>query len=147
MTAYTDSLGFAKGEAAFWSHGYNRVARNEVLIDYAAIVAARSAASAAALAAGDTLEVMPIPAGSLVLAAGVSIITAGAATSAVDLGDGSSATAFLSNKALTSEVAWSSELAAPVFYQTEGVVKFLFKTALPTGLKAKVWVLLLDCNA
>lgn len=54
MAAYTDSLGFNKGTAAFPAN-VTEVSKFEVELDFAKIVAARSAAGATALSAGDTL--------------------------------------------------------------------------------------------
>jgi hypothetical protein len=57
MTAFTDSLGFNKGTAAFPAD-VTAISKFEVKLDLAAIIAARSAAGATALAAGDTLQVI-----------------------------------------------------------------------------------------
>ena len=50
MAAYTDSLGFNKGTAAFPSD-VTSISKFVVELDFAAIIAARSAAGATALAA------------------------------------------------------------------------------------------------
>ena len=66
MANYTDSIGFNKGAAAFPAD-VNSVSKFEVVLDFAAINAARTAAGAAALAAADTLQVINLPANAVVL--------------------------------------------------------------------------------
>jgi len=72
MADYTDSLGFNKGTAAFPAN-VTEVSKFSVELDFADIVAARSAAGATALVAGDTLQVIALPAGSVVLSAGLQV--------------------------------------------------------------------------
>ena len=51
MATYTDTLGFNKGSAAYPAYGDTRIAYMETVLDFAAIIAARAAAGATALAA------------------------------------------------------------------------------------------------
>jgi hypothetical protein len=60
-----------------------------VELDFAAIVAARSAAGATALTSTDVLQVISLPAKTLVLAVGADVTTAEGATLTLDVGDGS----------------------------------------------------------
>ena len=71
MANYTDSLGFNKGTAAFPDG--SGVSKFSVELDFAAIVAARAAAGATALAAADVIEAIPLPAGAIVVAAGLQV--------------------------------------------------------------------------
>lgn len=89
MTIVTDSLGFNKGSAAPRAEGLHKVTRYEVELDFAAISAARTAAGAAALGAGDGVQALSIPAKSLVMAVGMEVVTAEGGTLTVDIGDGS----------------------------------------------------------
>lgn len=102
MATYTDSLGFNKGSAALRADGLTKVTRMEVVLDFAAIAAARSAAGAAALASGDVLEVIPVPAKTLVMRVGYDVTTAEGATATFDLGDGSDADGYLNDVDLNS---------------------------------------------
>jgi hypothetical protein len=102
MATYTDSLGFNKGSAALRADGLTKVTRMEVVLDFAKIAAARSAAGAAALASGDVLEVIPVPAKTLVMRVGYDVTTAEGATATFDLGDGSDADGYLNDVDLNS---------------------------------------------
>lgn len=97
MATYTDSLGFNKGSAALRADGLTKVTRMEVVLDFAKIAAARSAAGVTALASGDVLEVIPVPAKTLVMRVGYDVTTAEGATATFDLGDGSDADGFLND--------------------------------------------------
>ena len=58
MAAYTDTLGFNKGTAAFPDG--SGISKFSVELNFATIVAARAAAGATALAAADTLQVIAL---------------------------------------------------------------------------------------
>ena len=88
MATYTDSLGFDKGSASYPDKGRLDITKLAVELDFVAITAARAAACATALTAGDVLEVLQIPAGTQVLAAGLNVTTAEGGTLTVDVGDG-----------------------------------------------------------
>lgn len=153
MTAFTDTLGFYKGTAAFGAHGDKRIGYSEVTLDFTKIVAARAAASATALAAADTLQVMQIPAGALMIAAGLNITEAEATnvTGTFDLGctGGSpvAANAFANDIANTPVSVNSTGLAAPVLFATADTLDLLINTAAPTNCVVKVWAWFLDCNS
>ncbi len=76
MATYTDSLGFNKGSAALPSSALDKCHRVEMVLDFPKIIAARSAAGATALAASDVLEVIPVPAGTIVSNVGMEVTTA-----------------------------------------------------------------------
>ena len=86
MAAYTDSHGFDKGSAAHPAQGINRVGYMEVNLNFATITADRATAGATALAAGDSIEVLSVPANTLVLAVGATTVTAEGAASTFDIG-------------------------------------------------------------
>lgn len=88
MAITTEALGFNKGAAASSAKGLYKVSRYEVVLDFAAIAASRTAAGAAAIGAGDGLEALAIPAKSLVLAVGADVTTAEGGTLTLDVGDG-----------------------------------------------------------
>jgi hypothetical protein len=95
MATYTDSLGFDKGSTGFHVAGLNKISRVEVVLDFAKITAARAAASATALANGDIIEAIPLPAKCLVMAVGLDVTTAEGGTLTIDVGDGSDTDGFL----------------------------------------------------
>jgi len=86
MVAYTDSLGFYKNSAGFTANYTDRVSVIEIDLDFAKIAAARSAASAAALGAADTLVIGTLPAGAYVVATAVTVVRAEGAAATVDIG-------------------------------------------------------------
>jgi hypothetical protein len=113
MAAYTDSLGFTKGTAAFLAKHNTAVSVISVDLDFAAIKAARTDAGSPALASTDTLQVLPIPAGALVLAVGIDVTKAEGATATVGIGDAGSATRYVTGGNLNSVANTASALSAP----------------------------------
>jgi len=156
MTAYTDSLGFNKGTAAFPAYGAHRVSYVEVVLDFAKIVAARSAAGATALAAADTLQVISVPANALVLHAGFEVTTVESTntTATFDLGftGGSPAAAnAFGNDVASNALAWSwaagNGLANPVVIGTsDDTIDLLINTAAPTDCVLRVFAFIVDPN-
>jgi hypothetical protein len=118
MAAYTDSLGFNKGTPALFDRNERNVVLMEVELNFAKIAAARAAAGAAALAATDTLEVMPLPPSTLVLAAGVRVSKVEGATATIDLGDSGNATRYVSNADLN---ALTNVAGTTAFYNATGL--------------------------
>lgn len=145
MTAYTDSLGFNKGTAAYPAMDMP-VVKMEVVLDFAAIAAARLAAGAAALAATDTLDVIPLPAGTTVLMVGADVTTAEGATATMDVGDGSGATTYMSNVNLNSVAANGATVAAPVFYGSADKIMITLDQNSIDAAVVRVWAVVADCN-
>lgn len=150
MAAYTDSLGFNKGTAAFPAN-VNSVSKFEVELDFAAIVAARSAAGATALAATDTLQVISLPAYSVVLAAGLNVTSAetSAVTATFDFGytGGSPAAAdvYCATFASNAVAMDSDNLANPTVIKSADTIDILLNTAVPTDAVVKAWAIVANC--
>jgi hypothetical protein len=152
MTAFTDTLGFYKGTAGMGApHG--RLVWLEVEVDLATVIAARSAAAATALAAADTLQVLPIPVGLLILQAGIRITEAETTntTGTYDLGftGGSPAAANvfgndIANNAVSNNAAG---LAAPLLITTADTLDILFNTAVGTNCVFTVWCVGIDTTS
>jgi hypothetical protein len=115
MTAYTDSYGFNKGTAGFTAPYVNRVTVFEIVVDFAKIAAARTAAGVAALAATDTLVLGVIPKGALILGGGATLITAEGATATADLGITGSLTLFASTFNLNATALTTSAATTPAY--------------------------------
>jgi hypothetical protein len=153
MTAFTDTLGFYKGTAAFGAHADKKLGYVSVKLDFAKIVAARAAASATALAAADTLQVLQIPAGALMLAGGLTVSKAETTntTATFDLGctGGSpiAANAFVNDGASNAVANLSTGLAAPVLFSSADTIDLLINTAAPTDAIVWAWAYYLDANA
>ena len=152
MAAYTDTLGFNKGTAGFPAKGGERLSYYEVKLDFADIVAARSAASATALAAADTLQVIALPAQAIVLAAGIEVTSAETThtTATFDLGytGGSPEAAnFYVNDLASNALGHASVNAVNLTRMTAAdTIDLLLNTAAPTDCVLRVWAFALDSN-
>ena len=150
MAAYTDSVGFNKGTAAFPDS--SPVKKFEVELDFAAIVAARAAAGATALAATDTLQVINLPAYCVVLAAGLNVVSAETTntTATFDFGftGGSPAAAnvYCDDFASNAVAMDSDNLANPTVIKTADTIDILLNTAAPANAVVKAWAIVADCN-
>lgn len=150
MAAYTDSLGFNKGTAAFPDG--SGVSKFSVELDFAAIVAARAAAGATALAAADTLQVINLPAGSVVLSAGVNVVSAETTntTATFDLGftGGSPAAAnvYGNDLATNSTGLKAANAAAATVVATADTIDLLLNTAVPANAVVTVFAIVADAN-
>lgn len=144
MPAYTDSLGFNKGSAAYPAN-VTEVSKFEVVLDFAKIVAARAAAGATALAAGDTLQVIALPAGSVVLTAGLRVMTAETVntTATFDFGftGGTPAAANVyTNDLASNALGYGIEnLANPTAVASADTIDILLNTAVPTNAVVKAF--------
>ena len=137
MAAYSDSLGFNKGTAAFPAN-VTEVSKFSVELDFAKIVAARSAAGATALLAGDTLQVIALPAGSVVLSAGLQVtkVESTNTTATFDLGftggTPAAANAYANDLASNALGYGIANLANPTAVTAADTIDLLLNTAVPT---------------
>lgn len=156
MTAFTDSYGFNKGSAAFPAYGDTRISYIEVELDFAAIVAARSAASATALAAADTLQIIQVPANAVILHAGFEVtkVESTNTTATFDFGftGGSPAAAnAFGNDIASNALGWSwaagNGLANPIIVGTSNdTIDLLINTAAPTDCVLRCFAVVLNPN-
>lgn len=158
MATYTDTLGFNKGDAGFHAVGLNKITRVEVTLDFAKIAAARSAASAAALASADVLEIIPLPAKSLVLRVGADVTTAEGATATMHIGDGADADGFMASVNLNSAASSAMGLALTEgtpntitgysggkYYSAADTIDVTLNHNSIDAAVVRVWALVLDC--
>lgn len=151
MAAYTDSLGFNQGTAAYPDgHGMSKFT---VELDFAKIVAARSAAGATALAAGDTMQVIKLPAGSIVISAGLIVtkVESTNTTATFDLGF-TGGTPYAANVYANDDPSnalglTAADLANPSVIPTADTIDLLINTAAPTDCVVKAFALVLNANA
>lgn len=152
MAAYTDSLGFNKGTASYPANISEYLSKFEVVLNFADIVAARAAAGATALAATDTLQIISLPAGSIVLSAGVNVITAETTntTATFDLGftggSPAAANAYANDVASSSTGLKAADLANPTVVATADTIDLLLNTAVPANCVVEVFALVLNAN-
>lgn len=151
MAAYTDSLGFNKGTAAFPANT-DSISKFEVELDFAKIVAARAAAGATALAAADTLQVISLPAYSVVLAAGLNVVSAETTntTATFDFGytggTPAAANVYCDDFASNAVAMDSDNLANPTVVKTADTIDILLNTAVPANAVVKAWAIVADCS-
>lgn len=151
MAAYTDTLGFNKGTAAFPAN-VTEVSKFEVELDFAAIIAARAAAGATALAAADTLQVINLPAYSVVLAAGLNVtkVESTNTTATFDFGytggTPAAANVYCDDFACTAVAMDSDNLANPTVIKTADTIDILLNTAVPTDCVVKAWAIVANCS-
>jgi hypothetical protein len=149
MATYTDSLGFNKGSAAFPAL-VDFISKFDVVLDFAAINAARTAAGATALAAADVLQVINLPANAVVLSAGLEVVTTDASTATFDLGftGGSPAAANVyANDAAIGTAGYSiAALANPTAVGVADTIDLLINTAAPTTGKIRVFAVVADVS-
>jgi hypothetical protein len=156
MVAYTDSYGFNKGTADYPAYGGNRISFIEVELDFTTIVAARSAAGVTALAAADTLQVVQLPANSVVLHAGFQVTEAEVTntTATFDFGftgaSPAAANAF-GNDIASNALGWSwaagTGLANPIIIGTsDDTIDLLINTAAPTNCVLRCFAVVLNPN-
>lgn len=151
MAAYTDSLGFNKGTAAYPDgHG---ISKFTVVLDFAKIVAARAAAGATALAAADTLQVISLPAGSIVLAAGLVVtkVESTNTTATFDLGF-TGGTPYAANVYANDDPSnalglTASDLANPSVIVSADTIDLLLNTAVPTDCVVEAFAVVVNANA
>lgn len=150
MANYTDSLGFNKGVAAIPDvPGARKIA---VTLDFAEIVAARSAAGVTALVATDTLQVLPLPAGTVVLSAGLFVVKAETTntTATFDLGytggSPAAANAYANDVASNATGLKAADLANPTVITADDTIDLLLNTAVPANAVIKVFAIVVDAT-
>lgn len=149
MATYTDSLGFNKGSAAFPAV-VDFVSKFDVVLDFAAINAARTAAGATALAAADVLQVINLPANAVVLSAGIEVVTTDASTATFDLGftggTPAAANCYANDAAIGTAGYTVADLANPTAVKVADTIDLLINTAAPTTGKIRVFAVVADVS-
>jgi hypothetical protein len=156
MATYTDSYGFNKGSADYPAYGANRISYIEVELDFTTINADRLAASATALAAADILQVLQLPANSVLLHAGFQVTEAETTntTATFDFGftGGSPAAAnAFGNDIASNALGWSwtagTGLANPIIIGTsDDTIDLLINSAAPTYAVLRCFAVVLNPN-
>ena len=146
MVAYTDSLGFNKG-TGFASSYTQRATVVEIVVDFAKIAAARTAAGAAALAATDTLVLGVLPKGALVLGGGATLIRAEGAAGTVDFGYTGSLTAFASNFDVNGTVGATSAGTTPAYMTADTNIVMTVDTNSIDVAAVKLSIAMIDLGA
>ena len=96
MATYNDGKGYKLGTAAAHvAKGINKVSTVSVDLNFATITTERAAAGLTALAATDVLEVIRVPANTLVTHVALNVTTAEGGTLTIDVGDGTDPDGYL----------------------------------------------------
>jgi hypothetical protein len=158
MATYTEATGFNKGSAAHPAQGINKVSLIEVDLNFATISADRAAAGQTAIGGGDILEVMSIPAKTMVLAVGLDVTTAEGATCTIDVGDGGDPDGFLDGVNANTAASYATSLvlaeAAPntvagysngKYYAAADTIDVKTVNAADTAVM-RLWAIVVDCS-
>lgn len=151
MAAYTDSLGFNQGTAAYPAN-VSDISKFEVTVDFASVKAARAAAGATALSAGDTMQIIKLPAGSVVLSAGMNVISVETvnATATIDIGftggSPAAANAYGNDLATNSTGLKAADLANPTVVASADTIDILLNTAVPENAVIKFFAFVGNAN-
>lgn len=152
MVAYTDSLGFNKGTAAYTSTYTNRFTVIELELDFAKIAAARVAAGAAALGSGDTLDLFTLPKGTFVLNGSATLTKAEGAAATIDVGvKGGDVDAWIDgfdlNGAVGSVGGYATGAVAVSFATADTVVLLTLNSASIDAAKVKLQFAVVNMGA
>jgi hypothetical protein len=156
MATISDTIGFNKGTAAYPADSLNKHYRVDVILDFPKIIAARAAAGAAALTSTDVIQVIPVPAKTLVSSVGMEIITVGASGS-LALGDGSAGAGYLAATVSTStgmfggvpvlsSGAFAPTLSGGKVYSAEDTIDVTLSTAVPSAAVVRVFAVMVDVS-
>jgi hypothetical protein len=149
MATYSVGLGFNLNEAAYPAHTECRESIMEVVLDIPTIVAARLAAGATALVAGDVLEVIKLPAQCAVLAVGVAVEEASTGALTVDVGDAVDPIGYISAAPATpvsngSSIGSGLGYAAGRYYSAADTIDVTFGGIAPVDGKIRIWAKTID---
>jgi hypothetical protein len=118
MATYNDGKGYNMGTgSAHVAAGINRVSAVSVTLDFAAITTARAAAGLTALTATDVLEVIKVPAKTLVTHVALEVTTAEGGTLTLDVGDGDNPDGYLDGVNGNATAAYISVAGTDAFEQ------------------------------
>jgi hypothetical protein len=151
MAAYTDTLGFNKGTAAYPAN-VTDISKFDVTVDFAAVKAARTAAGATALAAADTMQIISLPAGSVVLSAGMNVTSVETinTTATIDIGftggSPAAANAYGDNLVTNTTGLKAADLANPTIVITADTIDILLNTAVPEDAVIKFFAVVANAN-
>tara|TARA_R110002012_G_scaffold321839_2_gene551777 strand:- start:150 stop:626 length:477 start_codon:yes stop_codon:yes gene_type:complete len=158
MATYTDSHGFNKGTAAHPSMGVTKVSVMEVDLNFATITTDRAAAGATALAGGDVIEVLSLPAKTLVLNVGLDVTTAEGGTLTIDVGDGADPDGYLDGVNANTAASYCSALALSEgtpntvtglsdgkYYAAADTIDVKIVNAADAAVM-RLWALVVDCS-
>ena len=151
MATYNDGKGYNLGTGtAHVAAGINKVSSVTVELNFATITTERAAAGLTALAAGDILEVIKVPANTLVTHVALNVTTAEGGTLTVDVGDGDNPDGYLDGvnanaTAAYLTVAGTDAFEAGKFYTAADTIDIVTVNAADTAVMTLTAVMV-DCS-
>lgn len=151
MATYNDGKGYNLGTgAAHVAAGINRVSSVTVDLDFAAITTARAAAGLTALTAADILEVIKVPAKTLVTHVALEVTTAEGGTLTLDVGDGDNPDGYLDGVNGNATAAYISVAGTDAFeqgkyYTAADTIDVVTVNAADTAVM-KLTAVMVDCS-
>ena len=151
MATYNDGKGYNLGTGtAHVAAGINKVSSVTVDLNFATITSERAAAGLTALAAGDVLEVIKVPANTLVTHVALNVTTAEGGTLTVDVGDGDNPDGYLDGvnanaTAAYLTVAGTDAFEAGKFYTAADTIDIVTVNAADTAVM-KLTAIMVDCS-
>lgn len=152
MATYNDGKGYKLGTgAAHVAKGINKVSTISVDLNFATITTERAAAGLTALTAGDVLEVIRVPANTLVTNVALNVTTAEGGTLTIDVGDGTDPDGYLDGvnantaAAYITDAGGAAALAHGKFYTAEDTIDVVTVNAADTAVMTLTAVMV-DCS-
>ncbi len=151
MATYNDGKGYKLGTgAAHVAKGINKVSTISVDLNFATITTERAAASLTALAGGDVLEVIRVPANTLVTNVALNVTTAEGGTLTIDVGDGDNPDGYLDGvngnaTAAYLTVAGTDAFEAGKFYTAADTIDVKINNAADAAVMTLTAVMV-DCS-
>ena len=151
MATYNDGKGYNLGTGtAHVAAGINKVSAVTVDLNFATITTERAAAGLTALAAGDVLEVIKVPANTLVTHVALNVTTAEGGTLTVDVGDGDNPDGYLDGvnanaTAAYLTVAGTDAFEAGKFYTAADTIDIVLNNAADAAVM-KLTAIMVDCS-
>lgn len=157
MPTYTVAVGYNAGSGALPADALNKVHRVEVVLDFPKIIAARLALGLTALANADVLEILPIPANTIVSNVGMSVDTVAGVASTLSIGDGTAAAGYLAATSVNalgvsggvpvlSAGAFLPTLSGGKVYAAADTLDVTIGTAVPAAAVVRVWAMMTDIS-
>ena len=151
MATYNDGKGYNLGTGtAHVAAGINKVSSVTVELNFATITTERAAAGLTALAAADVLEVIKVPANTLVTHVALNVTTAEGGTLTVDVGDGDNPDGYLDGvnanaTAAYLTVAGTDAFEAGKFYTAADTIDIVLNNAADAAVMTLTAVMV-DCS-
>lgn len=151
MATYNDGKGYNLGTgAAHVAAGINKVSAVTVELNFATITTERAAAGLTALTAADVLEVIKVPANTLVTSVALNVTTAEGATLTVDIGDGDDVDGYIDGvngnaAAAYLTVAGTDAYESGKYYTAADTIDITLNNAAATAVMS-ITAVMVDCS-